>query len=52
MENVGIYFMSIWSILQPLEIFYGHLVYFVVIWYIFPRFGVLYTLEIWQPWQD
>jgi hypothetical protein len=32
--------------------FYSHLVYFVVIWYIFPRFGVLYTLEIWQPWQD
>jgi hypothetical protein len=25
-----------------LEIFYGHLVYFVVIWYIFPRFGTLY----------
>jgi hypothetical protein len=23
-------FMSIWSILRPLEIFYGHLVYFVV----------------------
>jgi hypothetical protein len=36
------YFMNIWSILWPLEIFYGHLVYFVVIWYIFPRFGILY----------
>jgi hypothetical protein len=24
-----------------LEIFYGHLVYFVVIWYIIPRFGIL-----------
>jgi hypothetical protein len=33
--------MTIWSILRPLEIFYGHLVYFVVIWYIFPRFGIL-----------
>jgi hypothetical protein len=33
--------MTIWSILQPLEIFYGHLVYFVVIWYISPRFGIL-----------
>jgi hypothetical protein len=30
------YFMTVWSILRPLEIFYGHLVYFVVIWYIFP----------------
>jgi hypothetical protein len=34
-----VYYMCIWSILRPLEIFYGHLVYFVVIWYIFPRFG-------------
>jgi hypothetical protein len=25
-----------------LEIFYSHLVYFVVIWYIFPRLGILY----------
>jgi hypothetical protein len=30
--------MTIWSLLLPLEIFYGHLVYFMVIWYIFPRF--------------
>jgi hypothetical protein len=30
------YFMTIWSILRPLEMFYGLLVYFVVIWYIFP----------------
>jgi hypothetical protein len=33
--------MAIWSILWPFEIFYGHLEYFVVIWYIFPRFGIL-----------
>jgi hypothetical protein len=33
--------MTIWSILGQLEIFYGHLVYFVVIWYLFPRFGIL-----------
>jgi hypothetical protein len=39
--NILVYFMTIWSILWPLEIFYGHLVYFVVIWYIFPRFGIL-----------
>jgi hypothetical protein len=24
-----------------LELFYGHLVYFVVIWYVFPRLGIL-----------
>jgi hypothetical protein len=35
------YFLTIWSILRPLEIFYGHLVYIVVIWYILPRFGIL-----------
>jgi hypothetical protein len=33
--------MTIWSILRPLEIFYGHLVYFVVIWCICPCFGIL-----------
>jgi hypothetical protein len=36
-EDVGI-FMDIRFILRPFGIFYGHLVYFVVIWYIF-----------WQP---
>jgi hypothetical protein len=33
--------MTIWFILRQLEIFYGHLVYFVVIWYISPPFGIL-----------
>jgi hypothetical protein len=33
--------MTIWSILRPLEIFCGHMVYFVMIWCIFPRFGIL-----------
>jgi hypothetical protein len=33
--------MAIWSIFRPLGIFYGTLVYFVVIWYIFTRFGML-----------
>jgi uncharacterized membrane protein YesL len=28
--------MAIWSILLPFSIFCGHLLYFVVIWYIFP----------------
>jgi hypothetical protein len=34
--------MTVWSILLLLEKIYGHLVYFVDIWYIFPRFGILY----------
>jgi hypothetical protein len=29
------------TVLRSFVIFYGHLVYFVVIWYIFPRFGSL-----------
>jgi hypothetical protein len=43
-------FLTIWSILRPLQIFYGHMLYFVVIWYISPRFGILYQEKIWQPW--
>jgi hypothetical protein len=31
--KILVYFMTIWSIL---EIFNGHFVYYVVIWYIFP----------------
>jgi hypothetical protein len=39
--KILVYFITIWTILWLLEIFYGHLVYLVVIWYIFPRFGIL-----------
>jgi hypothetical protein len=31
-----VYFRTIWSYLRPFSIFCGHLVYFMVIWYIFP----------------
>jgi hypothetical protein len=34
MENIGTLYDHL-VYLRPLEIFYGHLVYFVVIWYIF-----------------
>jgi hypothetical protein len=37
-----VYFMAIWSILRSFGLFCGHLVYVEVIWYIFPRFGMLY----------
>jgi hypothetical protein len=40
---------TIWSILLLLEIFYGHLVYFVVIWYNFPQFGILYQEKSGNP---
>jgi hypothetical protein len=48
MENL-VYFMTSWSILLLLEKFHGHLVYFVVIWYIFPRFGILYQEKSGNP---
>jgi hypothetical protein len=41
--------MTIWFILLLLEIFYGHLVYLVVIWYIFHRFGILYQEKSGNP---
>jgi hypothetical protein len=39
--KIFVYCMTIWSILRPLEILFDHLVYFVVIWYIFLHFGIL-----------
>jgi hypothetical protein len=37
------------NILQPLDIFYGHLVHFAVFWYIFSRFGRLYREKSGSP---
>jgi hypothetical protein len=44
-----VHFMSIWFILRSLKIFNGSLVYFVVIWYIFPCFGMLYQEKSGNP---
>jgi hypothetical protein len=44
-----VHFMTIWSILRPFEIFYGHLVFLVVIWCIFPLFGILYQEKSGNP---
>jgi hypothetical protein len=49
MENLSI-FMTIWSILLLVEIFYGHLVYFVlIIWYISRRLGILHQEKSGNP---
>jgi hypothetical protein len=48
-KKILVYFISTWSILQPWEIFYGLLIYFVVIWHIFPRFGMLYQGKSGNP---
>jgi hypothetical protein len=42
-------FRAILSISRPTGIFYGHLVHFVVIWYIFTRFGMLYREKSGNP---
>jgi hypothetical protein len=44
-----VYFMDIWSILRTFDTFYGHFVYFVVIWYIFPRVGKLHQEKSGNP---
>jgi hypothetical protein len=41
--------MTIWPVLLLLEIFHDHLVYFVVIWYVYPRFGILYLEKSGNP---
>jgi hypothetical protein len=48
MEVMGI-FMANLAILRPNGIFYGHLVHFVAIWYIFCPFWYSAPRKIWQP---
>jgi hypothetical protein len=50
--KILVYFLTIWSILRPLQIFYGHMSYFVVIWYVYPRFGILYQEKSGNPGSD
>jgi hypothetical protein len=38
--------------MEDVSIFYGHSVYFVVIWYLFPRFGMLYPEKSGNPDMD
>jgi hypothetical protein len=42
-------FYGHWVILHSFGILYGHLAYFVVIWHIFPRFGMLYKKKSGNP---
>jgi hypothetical protein len=35
--------------MENFDMFYENIVYFVVIWYSFPRFGTLCQEKIWQP---
>jgi hypothetical protein len=45
-------FRAILSISRPTGVFYGHLVHFVVIWYIFTRFGMLHREKSGNPVSD
>jgi hypothetical protein len=47
--KILVYFMTIWSYLRPVDIFCGHLVHFMVIWYIFSRLGKLYHEKSGNP---
>jgi hypothetical protein len=48
MEEVGV-FRAILSISRPKSRFYGQLVEFVVLWYIFTRYGMLYREKSGNP---
>jgi hypothetical protein len=48
MENVGIFYVHLVYI-TAIEIFYVNLVCFVVVWYIFPHFGMLYQEKSGSP---
>jgi hypothetical protein len=48
-KKMLLYYMAIWNILWQFDMKYGHLVFFVVIWY----FSPVWYFEpriIWQPW--
>jgi hypothetical protein len=44
-----VFFIVIGIISQPFGIFCGHLIYFTVVWYIFPRFGMLHLQKSGNP---
>jgi hypothetical protein len=41
--------MAIWNILGPFGIFWGHLGYFMTIWYIFSGLGIMYHEKSGNP---
>jgi hypothetical protein len=47
-SQILVYFMTIWSILRPLEIIYGRLGFFGHL-VISPRFGILYQEKSGNP---
>jgi hypothetical protein len=46
------YFKDVRTLLRPFDGHYGHWVYFVVIWYIFPRVGILHQEKSGNPAEE
>jgi hypothetical protein len=44
-----LHFIVICNILQPVGILSGHLIDFTVVWYVFPRFGMLHQEKSGNP---
>jgi hypothetical protein len=42
--------MAIWSFLMPIGIFYAHLVYYIVIWYIKWPFSIIFVVVWYILW--
>jgi hypothetical protein len=49
--KILVYFMTVCNILMQFGSTYCRFVQFVVIWYIFPHFGMFGSQKIWQPWR-
>jgi hypothetical protein len=49
LESLGIENIGILKFLWPFGIFYNNLVYFVIVWYILIRFGMLYHEKSGNP---
>jgi hypothetical protein len=50
--EIVVIFYGIWSILKTFSTFSGHRVYFLVIWYISSRFGMLCQEKSGNPASD
>jgi hypothetical protein len=48
MEYFGMSFVQ-FLFLMPFGVFYGHLVYYVLVWYIFSKFGMFYEEKSGSP---
>jgi hypothetical protein len=52
MDNANIFYCHFGYISRPFRKFCGHSVYFMVIWYTFPCFGMLYQGKSGNPGRD